>query len=112
MGKSALVLRISAHVAEHGSVVLFFSLEMSEEVLRLRLLSLESRIEYERLRAGFVYEHEWEPQDEAGKRIEQMNLGIEAGSDYTVLDMKAIARRTLRERGRLDLIIVDYLQLV
>jgi replicative DNA helicase len=84
---------------------------MSKEQLELRLLSSESRVPHEHLRTGYVKNDEWKPLTEAMARIAVMGLGIEDSSDLSVLEMRAILRRVQRER-RIDLVAVDYIQLV
>lgn len=115
MGKSALALEMGLYAAQHDKVVVFFSLEMSKEQLQLRLLSLESKVEHERLKTGYLRTENWQPLMGAHDRIRTATartFWLEDSSELSVMDMRAISRRIRREQGRLDLVVVDYLQIV
>jgi replicative DNA helicase len=112
MGKSALMMGfVKAASVEKNLVSLIFSLEMSHEQLAMRMVSAEAGIDSQRIRTGDI-------DDEAKKRIDWARKKIARGSFYiddtigiTVLEMKAKARRLKSEHG-LDLVVVDYLQLM
>ncbi len=112
LGKTALALNIAAHVAiQDRKKVGVFSLEMSKESLALRLLCSEARIDSHRLRSGFTTREDWSKMTQALGRLAEAPLFIEDTPALSILQIRAKARRLKAEKG-LDLVIVDYLQLV
>ena len=112
MGKSSLVLNIAQHVALKGhKSVAFFSLEMSKEQLAQRMLCSEALIDASRLRIGQLKEEEWPKLVDAADRLSNADILLDDTPGITALEMRAKARRWKNEHG-LDLIIVDYLQLM
>jgi replicative DNA helicase len=114
MGKTALTLNFAQHVAiDHKLPVAFFSLEMSKESLVHRLLAAEARVDGNRLRTGFLQEHEWPRLTTAAGRLADGELYIDDTAGLSALEIRAKARRLYSEtKGRLALIVIDYLQLV
>jgi len=112
MGKTALCLNIAHHAAMHdGRTVGLFSLEMSKEQLYLRLLASQARVDSHRLRTGRLGKREWQ---EILRSVEVLNgasIFIDDTPGIAVMEMRAKARRLALEHG-LDMIIVDYLQLM
>ncbi len=112
LGKTALALNIAAHAAtQRGSVVAIFSLEMSKESLLIRLLCSEGRIDSHRLRTGFASQDDWAKMSKALGRLAEAPILIDDTPALSVMQIRAKARRLKAEKG-LDLMIVDYLQLV
>jgi replicative DNA helicase len=112
MGKSSLVLNIAEHVAlDGGKSVAFFSLEMSKEQLVQRLLCSQARIDASRLRIGQLQESEWPNLVNAADKLSAAKIMLDDTPGMTALEMRSKARRWKNENG-LDLIIVDYLQLM
>ncbi len=112
MGKTSLALGIAQHAAIHaGAVVGIFSLEMSKPQLVLRMLSSEARVDSHALRTGRLQKEDWWRLAEAAGRLEQAPIFIDDTGTLTVQQMRGKARRLKAERG-LDLLIVDYLQLM
>ncbi len=112
LGKTALALNIAAHAAiERKKVVGVFSLEMSKESLVIRLLCSEGRIDSHKLRTGFSSREDWSKMTRALGRLAEAPLYIEDSAALSILQIRAKARRLKAEKG-LDLLIVDYLQLV
>ena len=112
MGKSSLVLNIAEHVAlKGGKSVAFFSLEMSKEQLVQRLLCSEAGIDASRLRIGQLQESEWPNLVSAADKLSSAKIMMDDTPGMTALEMRSKARRWKNENG-LDLIIVDYLQLM
>ena len=116
LGKTALALNIAAHAATKDKrVVGLFSLEMSKEALVTRLLCSEARIDSHRFRTGFVSrDHE---SQEFGRmtralgRLAMAPIFIDDTPALSIMQIRAKARRLKAEKG-LDLLIVDYLQLI
>jgi len=112
MGKSALVADIAVNAAlDHGRPVALFSLEMSESELAQRFVAARAKTKGDDLRKGRVTEREWPKVLEAASRLSQAPLWIDDSSDIGLLEIRAKARRMKTQKG-LDLIIVDYLQLM
>ncbi len=111
MGKSAMVLNIAQHAAQAQKSVGIFSLEMSELELAVRALTAQSSIDSHRLRRGYLRESEWSRLSAAFGDLEQVKLFIDESPFITVFEMRARARRLKAEQG-LDLLIIDYTQLM
>jgi replicative DNA helicase len=112
MGKTSLVLNMAQHVATKvGLTAGFFSLEMSKEQLFMRMLTSEAAIDAHRLRTGFLGERDFPKLTAAMERLHGAKLFIDDTAGIGVLEMRAKARRLAAEHG-LDLIVVDYLQLM
>ncbi|RUM43280.1 MAG: replicative DNA helicase, partial [Desulfurobacterium sp.] len=112
MGKTAFSLSIAYNVAvKEGKTVAFFSLEMSREQIVTRLISQDSGVPLHKIRSGFLFPQEIEKILESSDRIREAPIYIDDTPGISILEMRAKARRLQSERG-LDLIIVDYLQLM
>lgn len=118
MGKTAFALNIaqnSATHAQHGegkSVVGVFSLEMSNEQLVNRLLCSQARVDAHRLRSGYLSKDEWRRLAVAVGELAETKIYLDDTPGISVLEMRAKARRLKNEQKSLDLLIVDYLQLM
>lgn len=113
MGKTALTLNIAQHVAlkEHKNVA-FFSLEMSQEQLGLRMICSTALVDSQKLRTGRISsQDDWSRIMQAATALYEAPLFIDDTPGITVAEMRSKARRLQAEKG-LDLIIVDYLQLM
>ena len=112
MGKTSLALNVAQHVGTKTSkTVGVFSLEMSKEQLFLRLLTSEARIDAHRLRRGFLGERDWGRLSQAIGTLSDAKIFIDDTPSIGVLEMRAKCRR-LAAAHELDLIIVDYIQLM
>lgn len=112
MGKTAFVLNIASHVAiREKKTVAFFSLEMSKEQLVQRMLCAEAPIDSQRLRVGDLEGKDWQKLVNAADRLSSAGIFIDDTPGITVLEMRAKARR-LKIEHDLQLIIIDYLQLM
>ena len=112
MGKTSLVLNIAQHVGTKTTMTVgFFSLEMSKEQLFLRMLTSEAGIDAHRLRTGFLGERDFPKLTHAMEVLGGARIFIDDSASIGVLEMRAKARRLKAEHG-LDLIIIDYIQLM
>ena len=114
VGKTSFALNIASNVAERGNhpYVAFFSLEMSLDQLGMRLLSSKSTIDQTDLRVGkFKDKRAWEKINFAIKGLEDVNLMFDDSGSTTVQDVRSICRKKKSE-GKLDLVVIDYLQLL
>ena len=112
MGKTAFVLNIAQHVAfRQNLAVAIFSLEMSREQLVNRLFSLESHVDAQVLRTGTLSDTDWEKLIEGAGTIGNSRMIIDDTSGISISEMRSKCRKYKLEQG-LDLIIIDYLQLM
>ena len=112
MGKSAFAQTLASHTAQDGGVVALFSLEMSKEEVLTRLLSMVGEVNSARIRAGVANNQQlWDRLLEAGGKIHDWKLYLDDSPEPTVTEIRAKCRRLRYEEG-LDLVIVDYLQLM
>ena len=113
MGKSSLALSIAQNAAKRqGARVAVFSLEMSSEQLVQRLLSMETAIDSHRLRMGDIHDAgEWDILLAAANTLSNTNIFIDDTPGASVTDIRTKARRLYAEHG-LDLLIIDYMQLM
>jgi replicative DNA helicase len=113
VGKTSLALNIAQHAAvREGKKVGVFSLEMSREQLALRLLSAESGINPRPLQSGFVDETDWSKIAQVMNAMHSAPMWIDDSPGLTVMELRTKARRLEAEQRGLDLVIVDYLQLM
>ncbi len=112
MGKTALALCMAEHAAlAEGRTVAIFSLEMSGEELTQRLLCSVAMVDATRMRTGRLSQDDWPRVSQAADRLSKANLFIDDSEGMTVAEMRTKARR-LRSRVGLDLVVVDYIQLM
>jgi replicative DNA helicase len=112
MGKTALALNMAQHVAtKAGRTVGVFSLEMSKEQLFLRMLCAQARVDAHRLRIGRLGKEEWTRLTLAFGELTEAKIFIDDTPGLSIFEMRAKSRRLKAERG-LDMLIVDYLQLM
>jgi len=112
MGKTAFALNIAQNAAiKSNASVLLFSLEMSSEQLGQRLLSMESRVEMQKLKTGNIQRNDWERINMALDSLSNANIHIDDTPGISLMEMKNKCRRLKAESG-LDLVVIDYLQLM
>jgi len=112
MGKTALGLNISHHVGlKTDKAVGFFSMEMSESQLVIRLLCAEAQIDIKKVRTGFLSDRDFEKLKLAGEALGRARIFIDEPPALTIMEMKAKSRR-LKMEQKLDIVFVDYIQLM
>ncbi len=112
IGKTSLALNIAEHAAvREGRTVGIFSLEMSKEQLVLRLLSSVANIDSQRLRTGFLEEMDFTRLAPAMNSLAEAPVFIDDTPNISTMELRTKARRLQAEAG-LDMIVVDYLQLM
>ncbi len=113
MGKTALCLTLAQNAALFSkAVVAVFSLEMSKEQLVTRMLASEAHINAHRFRTGHLMGNEWERLANAIGTLSDARMFIDDTPGISVLEMRAKCRRLAAEQKQLDLIVIDYLQLM
>ena len=111
MGKTAFTLNIATYAGIRGARVAFFSLEMSKEQLVQRMLCAEGGIDSQKLRTGQLGDEEWNKLVMASDKLNKAPIFIDDTAGITVMELRSKARRLQAEHG-LDLIVIDYLQLM
>ncbi len=113
MGKTALCLTIAQNAAlKSDAIVAIFSLEMSKEQLVTRMLSSEAHINAVRFRTGHLFGNEGEKLDDAVAKLSAARIFIDDSPAISALEIRAKTRRLAAEQKGLDLIVIDYLQLM
>src|SRR5579863_5210509 len=113
MGKTAFALNIAENAAvEDGKVVGVFSLEMSREALLLRLLCSQARVDSHKMRTGSLWRDDETKVARAMEQLAKAPIFIDDTPGIGLSEMRAKARRLKQSQGKLDLLIVDYLQLM
>lgn len=112
VGKTAFCLNVAANAANlHGKGVLVFSLEMAKEQLVQRLLCMVGQVDSARLRSGFLARAEFPKLQQAAETLSQSNIFIDDTPNISVLELRSKARKHAAQHP-LDLLIIDYLQLM
>ena len=112
MGKTALCLNISQYTGiKTDYSVGFFSLEMAKEQVVIRLLCGEAQLDIKKVRTGFIGDRDFERLKLAAEALSQAKIFVDETAALTVMEMKAKARRLKMEQS-LDLLFVDYIQLM
>lgn len=113
MGKSAFALNLATNVAKADpeAHVAIFSLEMGVEQLVARMLSSEARVMSQRIKMGSLSTAEWEQLSLASTKLSQLNILFDDSGTVKVTDLRQKCRK-LAQEGRLDLVVIDYLQLL
>ncbi len=112
MGKTALAMNIAEHVAINGKLpVAVFSLEMSSQQLVQRLLCSRARVNLQKVREGFLAERDFPSLTAAASKLAEAEIYIDDSAGLSILELRAKARR-LKAQKDIQLIVVDYLQLL
>ena len=112
MGKTAFALSIARNAAvKGGASIMIFSMEMAKEQLSQRLLSMEAKVELQKLKTGRLERRDWEDINVAIDVLSGTNIHIDDTAGISIMEMKSKCRRLKAEKG-LDLVIIDYLQLM
>jgi replicative DNA helicase len=113
MGKTAWAINIAENAAvRDGKVVAVFSLEMSKESLLRRMLASQALVSMQKIQTGFIPKADRSKLMEALERLAEAKIFIDDTPAIALSEMRAKARRLQRQQGVLDLIVIDYLQLM
>ena len=112
MGKTAFAVNMVEHAVMTGGSVLVFSMEMPSDQIVMRMLSSLGRIDQTRLRTGDLKDEDWDRFASAVSQLKDKKLYIDDTAALTPGEVRSRARRTARETGGLDMVMVDYLQLM
>jgi len=111
MGKTSLLTEIAKYSALGGKGVAFFSLEMSKEQILNRIFVQHCLLNGSRFRIGNLNQQEWNEVNNLGEKLHKSNLVIEDASVVTVPEIR-LKCRAIKRRDGLDLVVIDYLQLI
>ncbi len=115
MGKSAFAMNLAINVAKRNTDgqagVAIFSLEMSNEQLAARMLSAESNIENTKIKTGHLTSREWQFLEGGMQSLSRLKIMFDDSATVSVADIRAKCRK-LSQEGRLDFVVIDYLQLI
>ena len=113
MGKTTLVMNIAEHAAiKSNKPVLVFSMEMPADSLAMRMMSSLGRIDQHRIRTGKLDDDDWPRVTSAVHMLSEAPLFIDDTAALSPAELRARARRLVKEHGQLGLIVIDYLQLM
>jgi len=115
MGKTAFSMNLAQNAAirsEERRVAAIFSLEMGAEQIAMRMLAVEARVDMANLRTGRFSTKDWQSLAHASGRLAESEIFIDDTPSISVLELRAKCRRLKREAKQLDLVLVDYLQLM
>ncbi|MGI6192321.1 MAG: replicative DNA helicase [Christensenellales bacterium] len=112
MGKTSFAINMAQYAMLHGAAVAIFSLEMSREQLMTRMMCSDARVDLQALRTGALSQQDWDNLSEAMTRLQSTSCYIDDTGGITVSEMRTKLRRLKLELGRLDLVVIDYLQLM
>lgn len=111
MGKTAFALNLALNAAKTNKSILIFSLEMSSSQLFQRFIAIEAGIGLQKIRTGFLSENDWGRMGLASETLMKTQLNIADLPNATVMEIRTVARR-MKAAGKLDMILIDYLQLI
>lgn len=112
MGKTAFALNLAVNAARFSNAtVAVYSLEMGKEQLMMRMMTSEARIDAGRIRKGELHDDDWPKLTKAADLLSQQKIFIDDQPAQSTFEIRAKARRLAKEHG-LDLVIIDYLQLI
>ncbi len=111
MGKTAFALNLVLNAAKEKKAVLVFSLEMGADQLYRRLLCMEAGIEQEKLKNGYLDDEDWNKYTLGTSALANTEIFVADLPNTNILEIRSYARK-MKSRGQLDLIVIDYLQLI
>ena len=113
MGKTTFAMNIAEWISmKTDKPVLIFSMEMPAEQLAMRMLASLARIELQRIRSGQLHDDDWPRLSSAIAMMASRKMFIDDSGSLSPIEVRARARRLIREQGELGMIVVDYLQLM
>jgi replicative DNA helicase len=113
MGKTTFAMNIAEHAAiQSGKPVVVFSMEMPGDSLAMRMMSSLGRIDQHRIRTGKLNDDDWPRITSAVHMLSEAPLFIDDSAALSPAELRARARRLMKEHGQLGLIVIDYLQLM
>lgn len=111
MGKTSFVMNIASYAARYGKSIAMFSLEMPKEQLAMRMLCGDARVNMQNVRSGTLSSKDWQKLSEALGPLSETKMFLDDSASLSPAQLRSRCRRLMSERG-LDLIVIDYLQLM
>ena len=111
MGKTSFIINIASYAANHAKKVAVFSLEMPREQIAMRILCGDAKVDMQNVRRGVMSDEEWMRLARTLAPLSNAELYIDDTASITPMQIRSRCRRLMLEKG-LDLIIIDYLQLM
>ncbi len=111
MGKTSFAINVAANAAQKGKTVAVFSLEMPREQIVMRILCSDARVDMQKVRSGTLHDEEWLKLARALGPLSNAGIYIDDTAGLTPSQVRSRARRLMMDKG-LDLIVIDYLQLM
>jgi len=111
MGKTTLAMNIAVNAAKAGHAVGVFSLEMSAEQLVLRMLSSEAKIPHQKIRNATITSDEWIELTSTAGQLSETKMFLDDTPALSIMELRAKARK-LKAKSGIDLLVIDYLQLI
>ncbi len=111
MGKTAFTLSLAKNAAEDGQGVAFFSLEMSGKQLTSRLISMDSQLDSSKLRSGKLDDADWPILQKSVETLSELPIFIDDTPAINIFELRAKVRR-LKQKHNIQLVVIDYLQLM
>lgn len=111
MGKTSFAMNVASYAARFGKSVAVFSLEMPKEQIALRMLCADARVNMQKVRSGTLSANDWSRLSQSLGPLSQTKIYLDDSSSLTPAQLRSRCRRLMTEKG-LDLIVVDYLQLM
>ena len=112
MGKTSFAINMAQYAMLHGSTVAIFSLEMSREQLMSRMLGSDAGVDMQNMRTGTLSDTEWTSLAASVGRLGETRCYIDDTGGAGVAEMRSKLRRLKLETGKLDMVVIDYLQLM
>lgn len=112
MGKTAFTLNLALNAAKlYENKIAFFSLEMSSDQLATRIISMEAEVDSQKLRSGKLQDDEWRRINDTTELLNEVSIFIDDTPGLPIFELRAKARRLVMQQ-KIEMIIVDYLQLM
>lgn len=111
-GKTTLAKNIASYISAHGFLAGFFSLEDGKKRIIERILAAKSHMDSNRIRSGVLNKEQWASLSTAVRDLGQSAYYLNDEANLTAMDIRIKAQRLKQMHGRLDMIVVDYLQLM
>lgn len=112
MGKTALALSLALNSAKDGKRTLIFTLEMLAEQIENRFMSIQSGVDADTIKSGHATQEIFEKFSNSASVLHSLPIYIDDDGNRNIIDIRATARKIIREYGDLGLIVIDYIQLM
>lgn len=112
MGKTSFVMNVASYAAHHGKTIAIFSLEMPSEHIALRMLCGDARVDMQKVRKGSLRDEDWVKMAGCVSALSGTRVYMDDSGSLKISQLRSRCRRLMMEQGRLDLVVIDYMQLM